>query len=363
MKTEAIKLKFVFVHGLSGWGHYDKVNWWFPYWGLSGGSVIKYLKRLGYDCCDASIAPTGSAWDRACELYAQLTGSRVDYGKAHSLRYGHERFGRDFSGEPLTQGFDQAKLVLIGHSFGGATIRLFSEILIHGCKEEADVTDPEDLSPFFRGTDPEKIFAMVALAAPHNGTTAYDMYEDPSFDVHSVEIPEKYLKASQMMSRGTRAKTDGRSLEDYASFDMHIDMADKLNQKIATFENVFYFSYPCCVTSREEDGRCVPNAALTEVLFMKSALIMSAYSGKTKEGMIIDSSWQENDGLVNVVSAMAPSHAPSRKYTKGDPIEPGIWHIMPVQTGDHMYFQGGMTKRVKIKPFYKELVEMISGLE
>jgi len=32
----------------------------------------------------ASVAPNGSAWDRACELYAQLSGTRVDYGKAHT---------------------------------------------------------------------------------------------------------------------------------------------------------------------------------------------------------------------------------------------------------------------------------------
>ena len=34
-----------------------------------------------------------------------------------------------------------------------------------------------------------RIFALVTIAAPHNGTTAYDLYEDPDFDVNSVRIP------------------------------------------------------------------------------------------------------------------------------------------------------------------------------
>ncbi|MBP5793343.1 MAG: hypothetical protein J6W46_06845, partial [Spirochaetaceae bacterium] len=32
---------YVFVHGLSGWGHYDSQNNLFPYWGLSSGSLLK----------------------------------------------------------------------------------------------------------------------------------------------------------------------------------------------------------------------------------------------------------------------------------------------------------------------------------
>ena len=70
------------------------------------------------------MSPYGSAWDRACELYAQLYGERVDYGCRHSERYGHERFGRDYSDCPLIRNPKDAMLVLIGHSFGGTTARV-----------------------------------------------------------------------------------------------------------------------------------------------------------------------------------------------------------------------------------------------
>lgn len=66
---------YVFVHGLSGWGSYDTQYKLMPYWGMFGGELLSKLEKKGYDCYAASVAPSSSAWDRACELYAQLTGT------------------------------------------------------------------------------------------------------------------------------------------------------------------------------------------------------------------------------------------------------------------------------------------------
>lgn len=66
----------VFVHGLGGWGNYDTVNEVAPYWGMTTGSLLAYLESEGYDCYAASVGPISSAWDRACELYAQLREQR-----------------------------------------------------------------------------------------------------------------------------------------------------------------------------------------------------------------------------------------------------------------------------------------------
>ena len=94
------KLQFVFVHGLSGWGSYDERYRRMSYWGMRGGDLMAALRGEGYDCYAASVAPTGSAWDRACELYAQIAGTRTDYGAAHSGRFRHERYGPDFTARP-----------------------------------------------------------------------------------------------------------------------------------------------------------------------------------------------------------------------------------------------------------------------
>ena len=123
-------LRYIFVHGLAGWGSYDKKYERLPYWGMRCGDLIGYLWKQGFQAYAASVAPAGSAWDRACELYAQLAGLRTDYGAAHSAENCHERFGRDFSSCPLIPDWRKdTRLVLLGHSFGGTTSRLLSELL------------------------------------------------------------------------------------------------------------------------------------------------------------------------------------------------------------------------------------------
>ena len=94
----------VFVHGLLGWGEQDALYRAVPYWGLAAGDVLGYLNRCGYDCRAASVGIISSAWDRACELYAALTGGRADYGIAHAQRFGHARFGTAYPA-PLVPGW------------------------------------------------------------------------------------------------------------------------------------------------------------------------------------------------------------------------------------------------------------------
>lgn len=101
-----INYSYIFVHGLMGWGSYDFYYPIMPYWGMFGGDLMKYLNNSGFECYAASVAGTDSAWDRACELYAQLTGTVTDYGKAHSEKYGHDRYGKDFTGKALIDEWD-----------------------------------------------------------------------------------------------------------------------------------------------------------------------------------------------------------------------------------------------------------------
>ena len=352
---------YIFVHGLSGWGSYDKAYKRMPYWGMFGGDLMQYLRRQGFACYAASVSPEGSAWDRACELYAQLTGTVTDYGKAHSERCGHARFGPDFSGRPLIPDWKSGKkLVLLGHSFGGATIRLFSQILASGDEAEQEAAGADALSPFFLGGQGERLHALVTLAAPTNGTTAYDLYQDKSFDVSAVKVSRWDDFWGNFFSNRKQAEKDGRSGEDYAAFDMHIDKALALNARIATLPQVYYFAVPCSAT-QAADGAQRPIRSRMEPMFRRSSARMGVYTGVTAGGFVRDESWRENDGLVNTVSAMAPMGAPSKAF---DPkaVTPGIWQILPTYPGDHMSLQGGMMKRNNIRPFYLELLDMIDTL-
>ncbi len=353
----AVHLQYIFVHGLSGWGSYDAAYRRMPYWGMRNGDLIAFLREKGFDCYAASVSPSGSAWDRACELYAQLAGARVDYGEAHSGKYGHERYGRDFSDCPLIGTWNaDTRLVLLGHSFGGATVRMFSELMARGDPEERKAC-AENLPPLFAGGHGEMIRGIVALASPMNGTTAYDLFRDPGFDPSAVPVPAWSRWFAKIMSVRVKPETDSRDKRDYAAFDMCLDHAAELNRRISTLKHVYYFSVPCSITDAQPDGTHRPARSI-EPLFMMRSCQIGAYSGRTAAGMEVGPSWRENDGLVNTSSAMAPSDAPSVPLNR-DGVRPGVWNVFPVLRGDHMWLQGGLFRRHDIRPFYLDLLAMI----
>ncbi len=324
---------YVFVHGLSGWGSYDSQYKLMPYWGMFGGELLGKLNDKGYSCYAASVSPSSSAWDRACELYAQLTGSVVDYGKAHSERCGHERFGEDYTGRALIPKWDaENKINLLGHSFGGATIRVFASLMAQGNAQEIAATPENEISEFFTGGKEDWIYSLTSLAAPHNGTTAYGL---------SNSAPDN---------------------SDSAAYDMFIDHALELNKTVYTSSKTYYFSIPCTATEQNDDGTYSAINSRMEILFRSSANEMGRLAGTTDGGYTIDESWFENDGLVNTVSSCAPSSAPSKQFDINS-IEKGTWQVMPVYQGDHMSLQGGLFKvNDDVERLYTEHLDMINSL-
>ena len=345
---------YVFVHGLSGWGHYDSQNKFFPYWGMRNGSLMKELRKQGFNTYDASVAPQGSAWDRVCELYAQLTGSVTDYGKEHSERCGHNRYGRDFSKDPLIPVWDsENKINLLGHSFGGVTVRLLAHLMAYGSEAEINATAPEDLSPLFAGGHGDWIYSVTALAAPHNGTSAYHIPDDN---------PEPKTGMQKIMDKTNTPKKDGRADYDYADYDMHIQNAAIINQWLKTLDGAYYFSFPCSATQLAQDGTQKPVTEIMEKLFQRSASRMGSFEGLTPDGIMLGKEWQENDGLVNTIAALAPDYAPRENYSEGSQLKKGIWYVMPTYRGDHMSLQGGLTIKNNINDFYIEHLTKINQL-
>ncbi|MBR0405333.1 MAG: hypothetical protein IJI68_09070 [Eggerthellaceae bacterium] len=356
-------IAYIFCHGLNGSGQYDEDYAKKPYWGGASGDVVAKLRERGYDAYAASVAPQGSAWDRACELYAQIAGTTTDYGLVHSQEYRHDRFGVDFTGRSLIPSWDEnTRLVLVGHSFGGVTIRLLGELLANGSEEERAATPEEELSPLFRGGMADRIRAIVTIAAPTNGTTAYDMAHDSSFDVKRVKIPFKYTMFDRLMKSRTKIEGDGRDARDWANYDMLLDNAQALNARISLLPHVYYLSVACNATIPGKNGTRVPDPAYMEPLFVKTSTLMGCYTGKTKAGQVVDDEWYANDGLVNTISARAPFGDP-RKPLDRDNIEKGVWNIMPDKYVNHSYFQGGYFLKQDPFPFFRDLMELLSSLD
>ena len=76
---------------------------------------------------------------------------------------------------------------------------------------------------------------------------------------------------------------------------------------------------------------------------------------------MIDASWHENDGLVNMISARAPFGQPQQKLDRKN-IRPGVWNICPVCRGDHMAIHGGLTKKTDVRDYYLNMLGMIDAL-
>ncbi len=141
---------------------------------------------------------------------------------------------------------------------------------------------------------------------------------------------------------------------------MRIDNAFRLNQRIQTRPEVYYFAVPCTYTEKQKDGLHRPKKKMEPLFVMRSCQI-GAYSGKTAGGVILDEKWRENDGLVNTVSAGAPIGAPAKPF-KLNAVEPGVWQVFPAYEGDHMALQGGLMRKHDIRNFYTELLQMIEQL-
>lgn len=380
----------VYVHGLGGWGAYDTVNNVAPYWGMATGSLLEHLESEGYDCYAASVGPISSAWDRACELYAQLTGTTVDYGEAHSAACQHDRYGKTYE-KPLFDGWGaEKKIHLFGHSFGGATVRLFTQIASEGVQAEMDAS-PEDASPFFQGGMNDWIFSVTTLAAPHNGTTmAGTMREDDETGL--LYLPLTILAGAigniplingiydfQLSQFGLTAVPGSFQLNiarvsemlhftssrDHAAYDLSLHGAYALNQKIRPQPGVYYFSYAACATEEDGRGNWTPISSMEMIFKAPSLLIGRRFPAYTTSfGLEINAEWQRNDGLVNTISALRPFTEPGVSF-RGGALRPGIWNVMPVVDGrDHMAFMGGLLSGDGewLRAFYRDHMKILDSI-
>ncbi len=284
-----------FCHGLLGWGYTDDIDSIINYWGMTSGNMLDYLEDKGYNVHSLSVGSVSSAWDRACEMYAQITGTQVDYGQSHCNKANaeylaiaqargeneaaltHDRYGRDYTGEALYPEWSaENKINLVGHSFGGPTCRLFISLLAEGDPDEIAWGEAqaaqhggsvEDyVSPLFLGGKVEWVNSLTTLACVLNGTTfisscaeetemlstmclgmanaigvsllnsIYD-FQLEQFGITNIpgQSGEAYLSCV--------LQSDFLKGTDHAWHDLSIAGCSELNKRLEDYDNIYYFSY------------------------------------------------------------------------------------------------------------------------
>ncbi|MHA1733328.1 MAG: lipase-like domain-containing protein [Promethearchaeota archaeon] len=373
----------VFIHGFGGYGPGEcfGINMW-------GGlhSIPDELRARGYTVYELKVGPFSSNWDRACEAFAELKGGTVDYGAAHSNEAGHHRYGRTFKGlypqwGQLDENGHRRKIHIIGHSMGGQTARVLSQLLSESRPEEGD-------SELFEAHD-DWVCSITTFSTPHDGTTLKTILADdllpgyanaliggicgllgtlepnPVYDPMLDQWDLNRQPGESIVHYLERAKDSGLfdGATDFGVDDLGPEGAAKLNEWCQGNPDVYYFSYAAAKT-REMllSDHHVPKVSMTPI-FYPMAIAMGAYD-KDVGSIDIDSSWFENDGVVNTRSERGPTlgHAQTIiPYNGGTPVK-GAWNFMGTLDMDHLQVVGWFAPWRLIRQIYTDLADLLGSL-
>ena len=381
----------VLLHGMFGFGQQQTTNNVLPYFGIWNTDIRRMFNDMGVPCVAPSMGPFTSAWNRACEVYAQLFGGTVDYGKAHAERYGMERYGATYDTPLLPQwgtldeDGDLIKINIIGHSFGGVSGRMLAELMANGCEAERAATDPDDLSDLFKGGHKGWVHSITTLASPHNGMTSVEGKVGVAMkhicrgicDVMNVldVTPKHAIYDLSLGMYGLTPKVgDYKNVwkdKEYKSYmfdnkdtivyDLTIKGAHEANDCLPTQDDIYYFSYRGCRTFH------VPVLGY-EVPRLKSFPLLNVlgfFMGRQGDDVCPTREWRKNDMVINTSSAECPDGAPRRDVTFGfdtSTCKPGIWHVYPCELKDHMSYLGWVEPKDEFVDFYKTIYKTVSGL-
>jgi len=347
----------IFVHGLFGWGP-DELEG-FPYW----GEATRQFE--GFNVHETSCGPVSSFHDRACEVYAQIKGTRVDYGEPHSKDEDHARWSHDYtqsSRYPLVPDWSaENPVILIGHSAGAQTCMQLQQLLADqywGPETSADWVEAivcvagvinGSMLPYFLGCDKitgkltgplgDFIGKGVQIADMASGSSAEKFYD---FDLKQW-LGEAELRGYAGWLKALENSRFAKG-EDNLAFDLSLQGCRKANQKFKTDSNTYYLSV---VTSQTKPLKLplIGNRQMPELLRMNPLLVFSAaqqdsmvtfdernppIEGWGTGDLTIDK-WQENDGAVSSISQRYPFTAGSHTlggegFLGGETIEKGKWY-------------------------------------
>ena len=390
MKEKANNYPIVLVHGFLGVDPKNYFSKLYRYFGSFTKDLEKHWEKdCGADVYQPSLGPFTGMWERSCELYAYLFGGTVDYGVYHSKEHGINRFGRTYPGvlKDLGTPGDHAKINLIGHSFGGPTVTMFSWIMEAGSKEELDATPADEVSDFFKGGKGNLIHSVTTLSATNRGTSAtvfagekllhtisrvlmtagskggdllhnvYDLYFDPWNAMKDPTKPGAKKASDAEKQAGIKAyenAVNGGNIW----YEMQPKVSDAMLKGWKANPNTYYIARPACGTHKGKMGFQYPDKHIFP-MFKVTGLIMGIYIKKSE---LVEKSWRPNDGIVNVPSMGAPVGVEEIQVTPNDTLKKGIWQVMPPQNWDHQGWAGMFISKTDYYGVMDNVLESVFAL-
>lgn len=419
----ADKAPFVLVHGFLGFGPEQYKDSGFKYWG-GFDDIAEHMRqyRGGRPVLVPAVGSISSSWDRSAELYYQIKGGCVDYGMQHTARAAHvdgtqRPPGKCWAADPannphnwplaLYPQWDAAHPVhLLGHSQGGQTIRCLIQLL-----EQGSPHGDEGGGELYQGGKVGWVISATTIAAPHDGTSLRDAIGDFA---PSVLKMSSRIAAMARTKQGAKAPLDfklaqfglerraGESERSYlkrvrraplwnqedfdsAQYEMGPDGARAFNAWVGTSPHVAYFSMsnsateagaPCCngtdrIIAPVQDRRYhyprqdmapltkpYAGAWIVPSLWRRG---LGSYTQSEPGRAPVDSSWFENDGVVNTVSMRAPRGQPVRDYD--GVAHRGTWNFVRHYDGhDHFDVLGWPRKGAIAYPIYEMVIDIVERL-
>ncbi|KAI8609436.1 Alpha/Beta hydrolase protein [Chytriomyces sp. MP71] len=291
------------------------------------------------------MGPLSSNWERACESFSQLTGSKTDYGVARSVMFGHARFGEDWSGKAMLPDFAANfqpgskafnKINVVGHSMGGPTARTLTHLLTFGSQTEMDAcaNTKTVCSPlFWTNKTSSYVNGVLALSGVHQGSQVDDY-------LHATDGWVMFLKSlfTTLVGLNNYNNVDlwdlqldhwglnqnaGESFPDYlervcaspwflsksnAYFDLSVSsQSDPLLSFVKNSPTTTYFSV-AGLTTFYALGVALAELS-TNLLLTPFANLIGTYSNSSLPALqtYSQADWRENDGLVAIASSRGPA--------------------------------------------------------
>ena len=344
----------ILIHGFMGWGQDEMGE--YNYWG-GKNDYIKILEEKGHTIYQVSVGPVSSNWERAIEVYYQIKGGQVDYGKKHSDKYNIIQKPENKVYDGLYPKWDSSNPVhLIGHSMGGQTARMLQYLLNHEIYEDDE--DHFEKSILLGSSSKNLILSITSISTPHNGTTLANIVKKTipfiqyfvglagvigtnfyNFDLEQWGF-KRGIKESWPDYIYRMRTHDAWKTKNISSWDLSLSGADELNTSIEISPDIYYFSIITSTTKKKNDSKFHIPVKGTSIITRTRAKILGSRTGYWANGNETDSSWYENDGVVNSISMYAPSSIsngsdPSVKYSGGEPLMTGQWYWIKLYSMDH----------------------------